>query len=853
MSSMDHFVTQNAAAKSGAAELDAAGFESADEIGRGGFGVVYRCWEPSLDRSVAVKILTTDHDEATRARFHREQRAAGRLTGHPNIVAVLHAGITGNGRPFIVMPYYAQGSLDRRLRDHAALPADEVLRIGVRLAGALESAHRVGVLHRDVKPGNILFTDYDEPALSDFGIAHFAGGFETEAGLVTGSPSFIALELALGGPPSRAADVYGLGATIFAAITGHVAFERRSGEQLMAQFLRITSEPVPDLREYGIAEDIGRIIEVAMSSDVAARPSMESLGQQLREAQRRHRWPVTGMPVPTPLPNEGTLPPTAIETSSSSEPLASERPVIAPVYASAGGLPLELTSFVDRRTELAKIKGLLSTARLVTLTGIGGVGKTRLAIRVAAAMERGFSGGVRLVQLGELHDESLLPSVLARSLGIRDRSMRPEREILAEFLVGREILLVLDNCEQVVTAVADIAEFLLRSCAELEILATSREQLGIGGEAVLLVPPLPVPNPEGPARGVIGSDAVKLFVDRAIAADSGFALGDDNREDIARICEKLDGLPLPIELAAARLSMMSTEQILERLSERFSLLTRGSRTAPSRQQTLRMCIDWSYNLCNDTEQVVWKQLSLFSGGFTLDAAEQVCDAIPGPTALFDVVGSLVEKSILIREKSGSAVRFRMLDTLREYGQHKARETDEFTRFQRRHRDWCEGLAVAAEQEWIGPRQIEWIETIAREQSNLREASEFCIHESAEVGARMASALLSFWISQGGITEGRRWLSRFADILEGSPTVEQAKSIHAGASVLFCRATFRQRRIWSNRVSSLPATRRIRWYGRTSTTRSAISRCSAATFKPHVRISGGRSMLSVSGGFCIWKS
>lgn len=240
MTEIDPFATQFDAAGSVAAELAASGFADATEIGRGGFGVVYRCAQPLLDRIVALKVLTADLDEENRARFFREQKAAGRLTGHPNIVNVFQTSVTDSGRPFIVMPYYAQDSLETRIRHRGPLPLSEALRLGVKIAGALESAHRLGILHRDVKPGNVLLTDYGEPALSDFGIAHFAGGFETGTGIVTGSPAFIAPEVVAGEPASAAADVYGLGSTLFATLTGHAAFERRSGERLVAQFLRVT-------------------------------------------------------------------------------------------------------------------------------------------------------------------------------------------------------------------------------------------------------------------------------------------------------------------------------------------------------------------------------------------------------------------------------------------------------------------------------------------------------------------------------------------------------------------------------------------------------------------------------------
>ncbi|RZI53510.1 MAG: serine/threonine protein kinase, partial [Pseudonocardia sp.] len=275
------------------AELRATGFDDAREIGRGGFGVVYRCIQTPLDRTVAVKVLTVELDEETRARFFREQRAMGRLTGHPNIVTVLQVGATDSGLPYIVMPYHQQDSLDVRIRDHGPLPLHEALRLGVKMAGAAETAHQLGILHRDIKPANILLTDYGEPALTDFGIAHIAGGFETTTGTVTGSPAYTAPEVLAGDPPSAAADVYGLGATLFSALTGHAAFERRTGEQVVAQFLRITTQPVPDLREHGIPDDVAAAISHAMSRSPNQRPATAAdFGEELRRIQLDHGYPV---------------------------------------------------------------------------------------------------------------------------------------------------------------------------------------------------------------------------------------------------------------------------------------------------------------------------------------------------------------------------------------------------------------------------------------------------------------------------------------------------------------------------------------------------------------------------------
>ncbi|MFC9835584.1 protein kinase [Rhodococcus sp. NPDC127530] len=775
MTDVDPFATQRDVSGSVTAELAAAGFEDAEVIGRGGFGVVYRCSQAALDRTVAVKVLTVDLDEQNRARFLREQRAAGRLTGHPNIVNVLHAGVTDNGRPFIVMPFHAQGSLDARIRHDGPLPLEEALRLGVKMAGALETAHRLGIVHRDIKPGNILITDYGEPALTDFGIAHITGGFETTAGVVTGSPAFTAPEVIAGEAPSPAADVYGLGATLFAAVTGHAAFERRSGEQVVAQFLRIASEPVPDPRVHGVSEDISTVIEQAMAGNPVARPSAAELGRHLRELQYRHGFPVDEMAVHTE-PAAPSVGPNSAGAQGSPQPGAASADSVR-----TGDLPLELTSFVDRRTELREATNLLSASRLVTLTGIGGVGKTRLALRVATKVRRDFPDGVTLVELGDLRDGSLLAGVVAGGLGLRDRSARPVSEVLVDFLHPRQQLLVLDNCEQVVAAAAKLSETLLRACPALRMLVTSREPLDIGGEATLLISPLPVPDPEHLPKGLPRNDAVTLFAERGAAAVPGFELTEDNKVTVARICRRLDGLPLPIELAAARLRAMTPEQILQRLTDRYELLTRGSRDAPSRQQTLRVCIDWSYDLCTHAEQRLWAQLSVFAGSFELDAAEEVCDRSQSKDVI-DIVPFLVDKSILTREASGATMRFRMLETLRDYGRDKLRATGNDTELRHRHRNWYERLALAAESEWISSRQIEWITRLGRELPNLREALEFCVSDSRDAGLRIAVALYPFWLAGGLLGEGRRWFDRLGVDRPGKPTEDRARALHA-ASVL----------------------------------------------------------------------
>ncbi|GAB3203542.1 protein kinase domain-containing protein [Nocardia tengchongensis] len=756
-------------------ELSEAGFEGAEAIGRGGFGVVYRCSQIAADRTVAVKVLTGELQE-NRERFLREQRAMGRLTGHPNIAGMLEIGQTATGRPYLVMPYYSRGSLDARIRGNGPLPLAEVLHLGVKTAGALETAHRMGVLHRDVKPANLLLTDYGEPALTDFGIAHFADGYQTTSGAITGSPAFTAPEVLGGQAPSPASDVYGLGATLFCALTGHAAFERRSGEQMVAQFVRVTTRPIPDLRESGIAEDVCATVEAAMARDPHDRPTAAEVGEQLRQIQRDHGFSVDEMALSAEID-------AAPESATTSKDAV---PQIVPYFrsdglrAGTGNLPSELTSFVDRRTPLSEVKNLLSGSRLVTLTGIGGVGKSRLALRVAHNLQRKFKNGTWLIELGDLRDKESLPSVVAAVFGVYDRGGGPTLDTLIELLAPHDLLLVVDNCEHMVEAVAELAGSLMRACPDVRILATSREALDIPGEAVYPLLPLDIPDPAAnpSLRTVARYDAVTLFAERAAAVLPMFEVSDDNRLSAARVCARLDGLPLAIELAAARLRTMSVEQILARLDDRYALLTRGSRSAPRRQQTMHYSMDWSYDLCTLDEQRLWSRLSVFTGGFELDAVLHVCSADTTEPDLHDTLSGLVEKSILIRKEVAGSVRFQMLETVREFGQEKAAESGEYPLLRRQHREWCEQLVREADANWIGPRQMDWVERLERELPNLWEALEFSLTESADSGLRIATTLYMFWLLRGRISEGRRWFERVLARPSGGRTVDRARALLA---------------------------------------------------------------------------
>ncbi|MFC8936254.1 protein kinase [Rhodococcus sp. NPDC057135] len=777
MTDNDPLRTQRDVAAAVAEMLRAAGFYDAEEIGRGGFGVVYRCTQTALERTVAVKVLIAELDEENRERFFREQRAMGRLTGHPNIAAVLQVGITDDGRPYLVMPYYGQGSLDTRIRLHGPITPEAVLRLGVKMSAAVATAHRAGILHRDMKPANILITDYGELVLTDFGIAHITYGFTTATGTVARSPAFTSPEALGGDPSSPAADVYGLGATLFAALTGHAAFERHSGEQVVAQFLRITTQSVPDLREHGIDGDLAAVIEHAMARNPEDRPEPVALGERLQQLQARGGFRVDEMVLrdyrDTAFSAEGTAAPVPLTTGVTPSPTGG-------AWGGGGCLPAELTTFVGRRAELAEVRGLMSQSRLVTLTGIGGVGKTRLALRAAANVRKAFAGRVWLVELGELHDGALLADVIATALGLRSQSTRSASHVLVDFLAPREALLVLDNCEQVIDAAARLSETLLSTCPGLRILATSREVLDIGGEVVVRVPPLMVPGWDGSlVHGLSRYDAVRLFADRGASALPGFEVTEDNAATIAGICARLEGIPLAVELAAGRLRALSPEQILQRLTDRYALLTLGIRGATPRQQTIRLCVDWSYELCTPNERHLWAQLSVFAGSVELDAIEQVYRYDGEVDDLIDVLTALVAKSILIREDSGSAVRFRMLETLRDYGRERAQRAGEFVDLQLRHSRWYRQMALDAEAAWIGARQLDWTARLDREQSNLREALDFALTNNTDTDSALTfvCALQPFWFSLGRFGEGRHWLDRALAAPPGVAPAVRAKALY----------------------------------------------------------------------------
>ena len=421
-------------------------------------------------------------------------------------------------------------------------------------------------------------------------------------------------------------------------------------------------------------------------------------------------------------------------------------------------LPQQLTSFVGRETEMAEIRELLETSRLVTLTGAGGVGKSRLAVQLAADLLDGSGNGVWLVELAPLSDPGLVPRALASILSVRDEPGQAVLDTLLDALRDRQLLVVLDNCEHLIGACAKMADAVLRSCPNIDILATSREPLGIDGEQIYRVPSLSLPSGEPETvEGIQDSEAVQLFVARAGARDPTFLLVEENTAAVASICRRLDGIPLAIELAASRIGSLSAPEIETRLDNRFRLLTTGSRTADARQQTLRAMVDWSYDLLVEPERVLLSRLSVFAGGFTLKSAESVC--VGGhveEAVVIDLLGFLVDKSLIQADTSSSPPRYRLLETIREYAAEKLTQdsADDIDSVRSRHAHYFLMLAEEAAPRLRTAEQGTWVANLEQEHDNLRQAFDQFSRDGAWKDAlHLVVALDLFWRIRGYFTEG----------------------------------------------------------------------------------------------------
>jgi predicted ATPase/class 3 adenylate cyclase/Tfp pilus assembly protein PilF len=466
--------------------------------------------------------------------------------------------------------------------------------------------------------------------------------------------------------------------------------------------------------------------------------------------------------------------------------LTADFPPLRSLEAFAHNLPVQLTSFVGREREMAEVKRLLTDARLLTLTGVGGTGKTRLSLQVAADLLEQYTDGVWIVELASIGDPALVAQATASVFGVREEQGRTIQAVLTDYLQAKHLLLLLDNCEHLIEACAQLAEALLRACPKIQILASSREALGVAGETSYRIPSLSIPDVRRlpPLETLSQYESVRLFVERAHSVQSTFALTTTNAPYIAQICQRLDGIPLAIELAAARTKALSPDQIVSRLDDRFRLLTGGSRTALPRQQTLQALIDWSHDLLSLPEQILLRRLSVFVGGWTLEAAEAVCaDDTKLPVAdVLDLLMHLVDKSLVVADEQSEQTRYRYrkLETIRQYARTKLMEAGESVLLRDRHLHYFMRFAEQAKPEFSGATQKEALDRAEIEHDNLRTALEWSLTKPAALPAdaamRLAGALGQFWDIRGYWSEGREWLQQAIETNADQRTVAQAEAL-----------------------------------------------------------------------------
>src|SRR5579859_584046 len=476
-------------------------------------------------------------------------------------------------------------------------------------------------------------------------------------------------------------------------------------------------------------------------------------------------------------------------TPAGTGPLAKNQP--------ANTLPIHLTTFSGREQEVSEAKRLLAVTRLVTLTGPGGIGKTRLAIEIARAVHGQFDDGVHVVELASVDDARLVPQAVASAVGVREQSGQALIASLTDALRDRRLLLILDNCEHLVHACAELADSVLRCCPECRVLATSREVLSIAGETALRVPPLSLPRPGGPIpiEDAFNSEAVRLFVERARAGAHDFTLTKANALAVAQVCQRLEGIPLALELAAARVRLLSVDQIAARLDDHFGLLSNGSRTSPVRQQTIRATVDWSYALLSAPERMVLEQLAVFAGGWTLEAAEAVCltgathanKAGHASTTMLDLLGRLLDKSLIMTQPTGDEVRYRLLETVRQYAAERLRASGDETGPSRRHAMFFLHLLEQAEGGLMGSDQAVWLDRMEQEHDNLRATLRWSLHSGElDIGLRLAWVLWRFWWVRGYLAEGRQHLAELLGLarVTGASRVLARGFVSAGLLALW---------------------------------------------------------------------
>ncbi len=721
-------------------------YEILQRLGAGGMGEVYRAKDTRLDRQVAIKTLSLDSGSQAEAlsRFEQEARSACALN-HPNIVTIYELGHV-NGTHYIAMEL-VDGETVRSLLASGPIPFRKAVAIAAQIADGLAKAHEIGIIHRDLRPENLMVSREGTAKVLDFGLAKLlklgdarssdASTTITEHGTVMGTVGYMSPEQATGEEVDFRSDQFSFGSVLYEMAAGTPAFKKKTHAETTAAILR--DEP-------------------------------DRLGARMLQAPAPFIWIVERCLAKDPKQRYASTRDLARDLAAVRDRLAD-----APARESEprpNNLPVPRTAFIGRENEAAGLRQLLTRVdvQLVTLTGPGGIGKTRLALQVAGEIADQFPGGVCFVALSAIGERGLIASAIAQAVGVRETGNKSPQESLIEYVGGlsQPMLLLLDNFEHLVSAAPVIAQ-LLTAGPKLKVVVTSQAPLHVYGEHEFPVPPLALPDPKStpPLEVLSRLPAVALFVERARAVKHEFALTKENAPAVAAICSRLDGLPLAIELAAARIKLLSPSAMLARLESSLNLLTGGARDLPTRQQTLRNTVDWSYGLLNGAEQTLFRRLSVFTGGCTLEGVEAVCDT-KGDLGLdvLDGMASMVDKSLVQQvEQVDKETRFFMLSTIREYALERLAESDDESATRRAHAAYY--LVLAEEGAEDIATHPEWLDRFEVEHDNFRLAIDYLIKTGdADWGLRIGAALFRFWETREHLTEGRDTIGRVL-ALEGA--------------------------------------------------------------------------------------
>ena len=723
------------------------------KLGEGGMGIVYLAEDTKLERKVAIKFLphTISTNSEDKERFKIEAKAAAALN-HPSI-ATIYAFEEEDDDLFISMEYIEGIELKDKIKA-GQIEIDEIIGISIQIVKGLQAAHEKGIVHRDIKPSNIMVNNKNQIKIMDFGLAKMSGSINlTRTDTTIGTVAYMSPEQISGEKVDYRTDIWSFGVVLFEMLTGKLPFRGEYEPSILYSIVNEEPLIVTQFRS-DIPEELQTIVDKALQKNTNAR--YQSVTEILNDLQS-----------------------CLAEKEYEFKILSSHRSQ----NIRLNNLPVQLTSFVGRNTEIIEIKNLLSKVRLLTLIGPGGTGKTRLAIQAASDIVNEFENGIFFIPLASVNDPKVVAQTIAQSLEVKVPGEQSAIESLKLYLKGKQMLLILDNYEQILSSAVLISE-LLASCSKLKVLVTSRAPLHISGEQEFPVPPLSLPDlKEGPSLDILSQiEAIKLFVQRAQAVKHDFKLDFNNASTVADICIRLDGLPLAIELAAARIKLLSPEDMLPRLENSLKLLVGGPQDLPNRQQTLKGAIEWSYDLLNEDEKKLFRRLAVFTGGFNLKAAEDVCNA-PNDMGIdiLEGIASLVNKSLV---KQSDQSRFLMLETIREFALENLNKCGELENCKNVHRDLFLKFSEEAETQLKGSHQKDWLEKLDKEHDNLRIAFDWTLNkDDINTGMRFGASLWRYWLIHGFLTEGRERLANLLTKSNSSLDPEIRAKVLNGAGIL----------------------------------------------------------------------